>query len=127
MEELADSFANSDVSLVQTEEDNLLLNTNLELDLQIEQMIEKSEGLWQCKVCGKIAKLKGNIKHHAESHIEGVSHICHICNKSSPTRNSLQMHITRCHSEFNCDICGKTGMTKMTIKGHKSICKIEMK
>ena len=89
-------------------------------------MIEKNEGLWKCKVCGKIAKLKGNIKQHAESHIEGVSHICHICNKLSTTRNSLQMHMKNYHAEFNCDICGKTGMTKMTIKGHKSICKIEM-
>ena len=48
LEELADTLANSDVALVQTEQDNLVLKTNLELDLQIEQMIEKNEGLWQC-------------------------------------------------------------------------------
>merc|ERR1719186_325747 len=49
-ENLGDSFYNIDVALVPTEEDTLVLNTNLELDLQIEKMIEKKEGVWQCKV-----------------------------------------------------------------------------
>ena len=52
-EELADTLDSTDVAFVKTEEYNLVLDTNLELDLQIEQMIEKNEGLRQCKVCGK--------------------------------------------------------------------------
>ena len=39
-------------------------NTDDGLDIQIEEMIEKKEGLWECKVCGKTAKLKGNLKNH---------------------------------------------------------------
>merc|ERR1712096_54239 len=125
LEELADTFANSDVALVQTEEDKLVLNTNLDLDLQIEQMIEKNGGLWQCKVCGKTTKQKGDIKNHAETHIEGLSHTCHICNKTCSTRNSLKVHIIDNHSElsYNCNICGKSGMAKMAFKNHKRICK----
>merc|ERR1719186_254137 len=123
LEEMDDTFANSDVALVQTEEDNLVLNTNLELDLQIEQMIEKNGGLWQCKVCGKTAKDKSHIREHAETHIEGVSHSCHICSKTLSTRNSLRKHIKN-HTElsFTCNICGKSGMNKMGYKSHKRTC-----
>ena len=42
LEVVTDNFA-----LVDNKEDNLLYNTNHELDLQIEQMIEKNEGLWK--------------------------------------------------------------------------------
>ena len=45
LEELGETFDTSDVAFVQTDEVNLVLNTNLELDLQIQQMIEKNEGL----------------------------------------------------------------------------------
>jgi hypothetical protein len=48
LEELADSFGSVvDAGLGGAK---LALNTNYELDLQIEQMIEKNEGLWKCKV-----------------------------------------------------------------------------
>ena len=108
--------------LLKMEEDNLVLNTNL--DLQIEQMIEKNEGLWKCKVCGKTSRPKNIIKRHAETHIEGVSHSCHICNKTLSNRPSLKVHIINAHSElsFTCNNCGNTGMTKMAYKKHKSNC-----
>jgi hypothetical protein len=124
-EEIADSV-DGDIALVQTEEDDtIVFNTNLELDLHIEQMMEKSENLWQCKKCGKTAKHKTNLKSHVETHIEGVTHICHICNKTFSTRVSLRMHITDFHSQltFNCQNCGKMGMNKTTFKNHKRTCK----
>ena len=80
--DLTENLADNEVVFVGTNEDNLV-NTNLELDLQIEQMIEKREGLWQCKQCGKTASKnhKDNIRSHVETHIKGVSHTCKICNK----------------------------------------------
>ena len=57
-EEIADTFAISEYTLLNNEEDADLSNTKLELDLMIEQMIEKQKGLWQCKVCGKTSKDK---------------------------------------------------------------------
>jgi len=124
LEELADSFDNSDgaldncdvafdnsdvaldksnIALVKTEseEDKLVLNTNIELDLQIEQMIEKNLGLWQCKVCGKTKKKKSHLKEHTETHIEDVSHTCHVCNKTVSTRKTLKEHIAYVHSELS--------------------------
>jgi hypothetical protein len=76
MEELVVSFEtrddtvvamdeNRDCALVKMDENNLLLNTNHKLDHQIEQMIERNDGLWKCKVCGKTALKKNNIKSHA--------------------------------------------------------------
>merc|ERR1719186_872648 len=128
MEELSVTFANGDFDLVQTEENNLWLNTNIELDLQIEQMMEKIEGLWHCKVCGKTvtSKNKTHLKDHMESqHIEGVSHICHLCNKIWSTRKALRDHVRDHHSDltFDCNVCGEIGMAKMAFKNHKRTCK----
>ena len=111
LEELVDSFSTSDGTLVTINENKLSLNTNNEVNLQIEQMIEKVEGMWNCKVCGKTSTRKQNIQNHTETHIEGVSHACHICNKIFSTRNNLQKHISCVHSELvSCDVCGKSGM-----------------
>ena len=97
------------------------VNPDVELDTQIEQMMLKKGSLWECKSCGKLTKLKNNWKNHIETHIDGVSHVCHICNKSSSTRISLAVHISAYHSSqlFDCNTCGTVGMTKMVFKGHK--------
>ena len=91
-----------------------------ELNLQIKQMIEKSDGLYKCKVCGRTNHNYGNMWTHAETHIEGMSHVCHICNKNFSNRNSLRCHINNFHSELlSCNHCGKSGMNKMDYYHHK--------
>ena len=124
LKELADAFGT--VCDTVLDGNTLALNTNKELDLQIEQMTEKNEGLRKCKVCGKTAARKGGIRRHAETHIEGVSHACHICKKIFSTRNNLQYHISAIHSELvSCDLCGKSGMNKQAyrhkFKYHKTL------
>jgi ribosomal protein L37AE/L43A len=85
-------------------------------------MIEKNEGLWKCKVCGKTAATRQHIQNHAERHIEGVSHVCHICSKTLSTRKNLKNHISGNHSElFSCDLCGKSGMTRKEYYNHKRV------
>merc|ERR1712179_775128 len=96
------------------------INTNTELYLQVLGIIEMSDAVWKCKVCGKTTVSKGNIRQHAERHIEGMSHACHICNNSFFSRHNLQCHISRIHSELlSCDLCGKSGMNKMAYYDHK--------
>ena len=91
-----------------------------DLDLQIMEMIEKSDGVCKCKVCGKTEKYCSLLKEHAESHIEGISHTCHICNKTYPNRPGLRSHIRNIHSELlSCDLCGKSGMNKKDYYNHK--------
>ena len=48
---------------------SIVMNTNHELKLQLEQMTEKNGGAWTCKNCGKTATLKRDILRHAETHI----------------------------------------------------------
>ena len=114
IEELVESFDTTEVPLNAMNESNPELSTNNEIDLQIEQMIDKNEeGLWNCKVCGKTLSKKYNVKRHAETHIDGMSHVCHICSKIFPNRPNLQSHIYDNHSELSsCDICGKSGMNR---------------
>ena len=93
-----------------------------ELDFTIEQMIEKIEGSWFCKVCRKTTATKTNIKIHAETHIEGMSHACTMCTKTFSNRPNLRNHISSFHSEeMSCRVCGKTGMNKGSYDKHKML------
>ena len=114
-------FDNKSVTKVKTEEDYLPLNTNHEFKLQIEQTIQRKEGLWICKVCGKTTAKKLILQKHAEIHIEGFSHVCNPCSKTFSTNHSLRTHMSDHHSEviFSCDICEKSGMNRMAYKNHK--------
>ena len=99
--------------------------TNLELDLQIEKMIEKNGELWQCKVCSKMFKSRSHVSQHAETHIEGLKHNCHLCNKPASTRHALKDHMRGFHTaNVSCKVCGKSGMNKNKLKHHKQVgCK----
>jgi len=95
-------------------------NTDTELDILIEERIEKQEGLWKCKVCGRTTTAKKHMKKHAETHIEGMMHTCHICSKTFATRPCLQTHVSNIHTELiSCDLCGKTGMNRKSYYMHK--------
>ena len=70
-----------------------------ELDEQIMLMIERREGKWSCKVCGKTDR-KQNIQQHVEGrHIEGGAHPCnHIhCGRKLGSRKALRNHIVNHH------------------------------
>ena len=72
------------------------------------------------KFVKKTAKHKGHLKNHAETHIEGMSHICHICSRTYPNRLGVQMHISNVHTELvSCEVCGKTGMNRRAYRDHK--------
>ena len=109
-----------DFDIAEMDEGNHQIRTNNELDLQITKMIEKNEGVWRCKICGKTTTQKQKIQKHAELHIEGMSHACHICNKTFTNRPNLSNHISQIHTElFSCNICQKTGFNRNSYRMHK--------
>merc|ERR1719318_687042 len=58
-----DDLYNSEVDIVQTKDEGVyVIKSNHELDLQIEQMIEREEKIWKCKVCAKTSNQKVIIK-----------------------------------------------------------------
>ena len=123
----ANNISNIDVGEVEIRDDDQLnpdekldLQNTL-IDLQIEQMLEKNDGLWKCKVCGKTSK--PSLKQHAERHIKDLVLACNICDKTSKTRKDLKEHVSNYHSGilFDCDECGKNGMTRNIYKQHKRI------
>ena len=88
--------------LIEINEGKIQINANIDLDIQILEMIEKSDGAWKCKVCGKTNTHKRVMRGHAETHIEGMAHACHICNKSFPYRPNLRKHIANIHTKQGC-------------------------
>ena len=74
---------------------------NEDLQVKIASMMESvndgESNKWRCTVCGKTAKLKGDVRRHVESHIGGVTHPCHMCGKISRSSNALIMHFSKYH------------------------------
>jgi len=114
------SLETKNKSMVRTCMENVQVNKNEELDVQVQQMLVKKDGLWECKFCGKTSLYCSTMREHTETHIEGISQTCHICSKTFGTRHTLRVHISGVHSELlTCDICGKSGMNKKSYWAHQ--------
>ena len=75
-----------------------LIQTDDDYEIQVQNMIERYQGRsWKCKTCGKICRDKTFAREHAETHIDGIVHICKFCNTVFPKRFSLRHHVNRCH------------------------------
>jgi hypothetical protein len=79
---------------------NQSVNMDLDkLNATIEGMMDETYRATVCKVCGKEGQ-RGDIRKHIESnHIEGVSHQCNICGKTSKSRHALVVHKIRYHKK----------------------------
>jgi len=66
-----------------------LENVNEKLDEHIEKC---EDGSYRCKLCGKTCGLMWTMRYHIETHMEGLSFNCPICQKSFRSRNSLAKH-----------------------------------
>ena len=100
----ADNDGFEENSIVPVELNRVITNVesnNEELQSKIASMmtsINDGEGnKWMCTVCEKTSKLKGDIKRHVESHIEGVSHTCGLCGKVSRSSMGFVLHMSRDH------------------------------
>ena len=61
-----------------------------ELRSQIDELIEKVDGLWECKKCSKTFLVKGDARKHAEFHLTQISYACAVCSKTLRTRSGLK-------------------------------------
>ena len=66
----------------------------------INSMLERRDGVWTCKICGKqgtkSTSVKNDIKKHiAANHIDGMSYMCHNCNKTFKTDRNLSRHVCK--------------------------------
>ena len=68
---------------------------------KIQENIQKIEdGSWKCKVCGVVKTGPNKYKlmtSHIETHIEGVSYPCQLCDKTFRSKNSLTCHKSNFH------------------------------
>ena len=53
---------------------------------------------WKCKHCGKLTKgSPTQMKRHIETHMEGLSYPCSMCDKVSRSSHALQAHMSSYH------------------------------
>ena len=66
---------------------------------KIDSLIEKRNGIWTCKECGKTLARNTSfeIAKHAEIHLEGVSYTCNQCGFVARSRNNMTNHVFRKH------------------------------
>ena len=72
-----------------------------EVNEQIEQNFSKNlDGTFSCQICGKNSgKWLTHIKNHVETHLEGLSFNCPMCEKTFRSRNALSIHKHRHHKD----------------------------
>ena len=115
---------------------------NIELEARIDALSEQREGIWHCLQCGKkdrscsksptlshslsaLYRSRFHLRRHAETHIEGFSHLCQFCEKEFPQRAALKTHKLKVHPEhrvvkpFNCDLCNHASTSLNALKFHK--------
>ena len=70
-----------------------------EIEQKVTEHLGKNEnGDYTCNLCGKIGgKIITNMKNHIETHLEGISFPCSICERQLRSRNSMNNHKTVFH------------------------------
>ena len=82
-EKLSDTFSSSD-------------DTKLTEDDQ-ESVMEKVEGVWCCKVCGKTTGIqKGHLREHVRIHMQPRKISCKLCGKMFKNKFNEDRHIKTC-------------------------------
>ena len=61
------------------------------------ELYQKTDGTWNCLACDYSNRDRYNIKRHIETHIDGLSYTCTLCNKEFRLKDSLNCHISRSH------------------------------
>ena len=81
------------------QQENYKVSRTGKLNEKVYSLIEKREGIWTCKVCGKTParNISSEIARHAEVHLEGVSHTCNQCGTVARSSHALTCHVSKYH------------------------------
>ena len=63
-----------------------------EVDRIIEESLVKKEGFTHCTYCSYSSKFKANAKKHIETHLEGLTYTCTVCERQYSTRSGMYQH-----------------------------------
>ena len=78
-------------------QDNQTIDIMEKVDENISRNADKTN---TCKICGKLSRPGegiGNMKRHVETHFEGLTYTCNICEKTFRSSNSLKSHQSHQH------------------------------
>ena len=79
-----------------------------EIEQKINENIEEREdGTFRCKVCNRINKHRGTMGHHIESHMEGVEFGCLMCDQKFRSRHYLSKHVCPVYTEQKAKMAKK--------------------
>ena len=72
--------------------------TSEEIQMKIKELYQKVDGTWRCLACDYANKHhSGHIRRHIETHLDGLSYPCNMCNKEFRSKHSLDEHNRKFH------------------------------
>ena len=80
-----------------TQDQSPVVASIADLENKVKELIDGTT----CKVCGKNIKNRYQLVGHVETHIEGLSYSCTLCDKQYSSRDSLRVHNYRCSVQKN--------------------------
>lgn len=104
---------------------DLSIGENLLWEERIDALAELGEDGWACKQCGKHDRSRFTSRRHIETHIEGFTFSCTLCEKTFSQRNHLKTHMGVGHGGWNsrkenkCNICNKVERSGPALKLHE--------
>ena len=73
------------------------VNDNSAAEEAIQEHLGREDGVYCCRVCNYRSKDKTRVTNHIETHIEGLSYSCSVCQKTFRSKDCLRKHKSNVH------------------------------
>ena len=90
-----------------------------EADVKTEEAIPRSS-TYDCDICGKGYKSKGNLNLHVLSTHRGINYPCGQCEYKANQKGTLRRHIQSVHEKikYSCNLCYHQATTQGSLNRH---------